>query len=143
MKRIIDKTFLKFVIVGVANTIFGTAVMFGCYNILHLSYWISSAMNYILGSVLSYFLNKHFTFRNTTKGWKPVVRFGVNIMVCYLLAYGIAKPTVSAALANYTQTIQENGAMLVGMGLFVFLNYFGQRFFAFKEQGDEFPIKEK
>ena len=142
MKRFIDKTFLKFIIVGIFNTVFGTAVMFGCYNILHLSYWVSSAMNYILGSILSYFLNKHFTFRNTAKGWKPVFRFCVNILVCYLIAYGIAKPAVSAILGNSTKTIQENGAMLVGMGLFVVLNYFGQRFFAFKEPRQEVTIEE-
>lgn len=142
MKHFIDKTFLKFIIVGIINTVFGTAVMFGCYNILHLSYWVSSALNYILGSILSYFLNKHFTFRNTARGWKPVSRFVLNILVCYLLAYGIAKPTVSAVLANSTKVIRENGAMLVGMGLFVFLNYFGQRFFAFKEQGQEVTMEE-
>ena len=29
--------------------------------------------------------------------------------------------------------VQENGAMLVGMGLFVVLNYTGQRYFAFRK----------
>lgn len=130
----IDKTFIKFVIVGVANTIFGTAVMFGFYNILHCNYWVSSAANYIFGSILSYFLNKYFTFKNTTKGIKPIIRFIINISVCYLLAYGIAKPLVGAVLSSASQTIKENVAMLAGMGIFVILNYFGQRFFAFKEE---------
>lgn len=133
-KLFIDKTFLKFVIVGVINTLFGTAVMFGCYNLLHLNYWVSSAANYILGSVLSYFLNKYFTFKNTEKGWKPILKFTVNIVVCYALAYGIAKPLVGALLSGASTVIKDNGAMLVGMGLFVVLNYFGQRFFAFSEK---------
>ena len=33
-----DKTFLRFILVGVVNTLFGTAIMFGFYNLLHLSY---------------------------------------------------------------------------------------------------------
>ena len=39
------------------------------------------------------------------------------------------------ALSGAGKTIQENGAMLVGMCLFVVLNYLGQRFFAFREDG--------
>ena len=133
MKKIFDKTFLKFCLVGIINTAFGTAVMFMTYNLFHLNYWISSSANYILGSVLSYFLNKHFTFQNKSKDWKVVLKFVVNILICYMIAYGVAKPLVGSILSTAPKTIQENGAMLVGMGLFVMLNYCGQRFFAFKK----------
>lgn len=133
LQKIFDKTFWKFIMVGIVNTLFGTAVMFSFYNLLHFSYWVSSAANYIFGSILSYFLNKHFTFQNKSRSWKTVLKFVVNISVCYLVAYGVAKPAVSWLLADAITSIQENGAMLVGMGLFVILNYFGQRFFAFKK----------
>ena len=133
LQKIFDKTFWKFIMVGIVNTLFGTAVMFSFYNLLHFSYWVSSAANYIFGSILSYFLNKHFTFQNKSRSWKTVLKFVVNISVCYLVAYGVAKPAVSCLLADASTSIQENGAMLVGMGLFVILNYFGQRFFAFKK----------
>lgn len=132
--KFFDKTFLKFILVGVVNTLFGTAVMFGFYNLLHLSYWISSAANYFFGSILSYFLNKHFTFKNTEKGAGTVVRFIVNITLCYLIAYGAAKPLVRLILSGASETVRDNIAMLVGMGLFVMLNYIGQRFFAFAEK---------
>ena len=55
-----DKTFMKFVIVGIVNTIVGTTIMFVFYNVFGLSYWISSASNYFFGSICSYILNKHF-----------------------------------------------------------------------------------
>ena len=61
--KVLDATFWKFILVGIANTIVGTAVMFAAYNIFHLNYWISSASNYVIGSILSYFLNKYFTFK--------------------------------------------------------------------------------
>lgn len=77
--RIFDRTILKFLIVGVVNTLFGTAVMFSLYNLAGCSYWISSAANYILGSILSFFLNKYFTFQNKERPWRQVVRFTVNI----------------------------------------------------------------
>ena len=61
---LIDVKTIKFGIVGVINTIFGTAIMFGLYNLAGCSYWLSSAANYFFGSILSYFLNKNFTFQN-------------------------------------------------------------------------------
>ena len=133
MKRgIWDWTILKFLIVGVVNTIFGTIVMFSLYNLAGCSYWISSAANYILGSILSFFLNKYFTFQNRERSWGQVVRFTVNIAACYLVAYGVAKPAMRMLLSGQSVSIQENAAMLVGMCLFTGLNYFGQRFFAFR-----------
>ncbi len=133
IKRFLDITFLKFVLVGIVNTLIGTTVMFLCYNALHCNYWFSSAMNYIIGSIVSYFLNKYFTFQNKERNWKIVAKYVINIAICYLIAYGIAKPLVAHLLSGQTLTIQENGAMIVGMVLFVILNYIGQRFFTFKK----------
>lgn len=136
LKKLFDITFWKFILVGVINTLVGTAVMFSFYNIFHFSYWVSSAANYVVGSIVSYFLNKNFTFRNKSKDPMVLVRFVINISVCYLLAYGIAKPLVRRILSSASVSVQENGAMLVGMCLFVGLNYLGQRFFAFREKED-------
>lgn len=133
IKELLDKTFIKFIAVGVVNTLVGTAVMFSFYNWLHFNYWVSSAANYIVGSVVSYFLNKHFTFQNKERDWKIIVKFIINISVCYVIAYGVAKPLISGILSFASTSVQENGAMIVGMGLFIGLNYLGQRFFAFKE----------
>lgn len=142
LKQIFDPTFFRFILVGVINTLVGYGVMFGLYNLAGLhtwgdtGYWVSSAANYVIGSIVSFFLNKHFTFRNREKGAGVVVRFVVNISVCYLLAYGLAKPAVSWVLGGMglSQQLQGNLTMLAGSGLFVVLNYFGQRFFAFKSK---------
>lgn len=129
-----DITMLKFILVGIVNTLVGTGVMFALYNLAGCNYWVSSAANYIVGSIVSYFLNKYFTFQDKSRSFKTVLRFIVNISVCYLLAYGIAKPVTLWILSSQPQKIQENIAMLVGMGLFVCLNYIGQRFFTFKKE---------
>ncbi len=131
-KKFFDITFWKFILVGVANTLFGTAIMFVFYNVFHLSYWISSASNYFFGSILSYFLNKYFTFKSRTNTGKTMVRFVVNISVCYLLAYGGAKPLARWIFSRASASLQDNMAMLAGMCFFVALNYIGQRFFVFK-----------
>ena len=134
--KVIDKTFIKFIIVGVINTIFGTAVMFTFYNLFHFDYWISSAANYFFGSILSYFLNKYYTFQYHKRSWKVIMKFTVNILVCYFVAYGVAKPLTLYILSSQPKVIQENIAMAVGMCLFVVLNYAGQRFWAFKKKDE-------
>ncbi len=105
--------------------------MFVFYNVFHFSYWISSASNYFFGSIVSYLLNKNFTFRFRERGLWSLLRFVINILSCYLLAYGIAKPVMYELLSGYNKSIQENVSMMLGMGLFVVFNYLGQRFFAF------------
>ncbi len=132
MKKIIDWVTIKFLIVGVINTIVGTSVMFISYNFFHTGYWVSSALNYIIGSVVSFFLNKYFTFKSDSRSFGEIVRFIINISVCYGLAYGLAKPAVYYILKDFSETIRDNIAMLGGMCLFVVLNYFGQRFIVFK-----------
>ena len=52
MKKIVDWVTIKFLIVGVINTLVGTTVMFVAYNLIHLSYWVSSAANYVIGSIV-------------------------------------------------------------------------------------------
>lgn len=131
-----DKTFWKFILIGIINTLFGMAIMFAFYNLLHLSYWVSSASNYIFGSILSYFLNKHFTFKSKDNFAKGIFKFAVNITVCYLLAYGVARPLTRRIFFGLSVSLQENIAMLVGMVIFVAFNYCGQRFFVFREKGE-------
>lgn len=132
--RFLDFKLLKFLLVGVVNTLVGSAIMFGLYNLAGWGYWISSAMNIILTSVLSFFLNKYFTFQSRGRSLGQVVRFAVNILLCYLVAYGVAQPLCRLALAGAGETLRDNVSMLLGMVLFTGLNYLGQRLFAFREQ---------
>ena len=127
-----NHTMFRFLVVGVVNTLFGMSIMFILYNVFHVSYWWSSAANYFFGSILSFILNKIYTFRHHGNTWRSAVKFTLNILVCYFLAYGIAKPLMLWALEGHTVSVQENAAMLIGAILFTALNYAGQRFFAFK-----------
>jgi len=136
MKKFFDKTILKFIIVGFINTIFGSAIMFILYNLLNFSYWVSSASNYIAGSILSFFLNKYFTF--SVKKWNVfmIIAFIINILICYFIAYGIAKPLMNHFLQNFSQKARENSALFTGMVIFTSINYIGQKYFVFKSSAN-------
>lgn len=148
LRQFFDIKFWKFILVGILNTLVGTGLQFVFYNLTGLSQlmetgvFIASSVSYILASIMSYFLNKYFTFKNKEKGVKPVLRFAVNIAVCYAIAYGIAVPLTSYicranGLAMFGWSVEDFGAnlsMAVGSCLFVACNYVGQRFFAFREK---------
>jgi len=150
IKKFFDIKFWKFILVGILNTIVGTGLQFVLYNCTILNTmsekgtFIASSVSYFLASIMSYFLNKYFTFKNKEKGWKPVIRFAINIAVCYSIAYGLAIPVTSwICKANNlsmfgwsVDTFASNVSMVIGSCLFVALNYIGQRFFAFKETSE-------
>lgn len=89
IKQFFDIKFWKFILVGILNTVVGMGLQFLFFNLCGWNEWVSSLIGYILGSILSYFLNKYFTFKNKDKGWKPIVKFALNIAICYGLAYGM------------------------------------------------------
>lgn len=148
IKQFFDIKFWKFILVGIINTLVGNGLQFVLYAVFHMDrvepagVWIASSIGYFVGSVVSYFLNKFFTFKNTEKGWKPIFRFALNIAICYGIAYGIAIPVTKwLCLANgFTMfglsvtAFADYLSMIVGSCLFVACNYIGQRFFAFKEK---------
>ena len=148
--KIFDKTFLKFIVVGIINTLFGMSIMFSSFYILDhfqwfsydINYWTSSALNYLCGSILSYFLNKKYTFEVKETSKKSIIRFAINVSVCYFLAYGVAKPLALYLFQGVGERLQGYIALVIGMGLFVFLNYVGQRFWAFKQDEATEPDKE-
>lgn len=132
--KIFDITFLKFIIVGIINTLFGVSIMFFCFNVLQMDYWFSSALNYLCGGILSFFLNKKYTFNVKKTSQKAVIRFAINLTICYFLAYGVAKPLALYLFQGAGERLQGNIALGIGMGLYVILNYVGQRFWAFKQE---------
>lgn len=130
----IDIKMVKFGIVGVINTLFGSGLMFILYNIFGCSYYFSTFCNYFFGSILSYFLNKYVTFKYKKRSLKVVIKFIVNIVLCYLVAYILIKPLIALLLERQSIKFIENVSMIVGMFVYVFLNYFGQRFLVFADE---------
>ena len=154
LKSFFDAKFLTFIIIGAINTVVGMSIMYGMYFLADhfhwyngiaasygikaedINFWVSSAMNYSLASVLSYILNKNITFKSKGNTGKSILRFAINIAVCYLISYGIARPFTSWFMGTFFPSVDhkivEYLTMFVGMVFFTGCNYIGQRFFAFK-----------
>lgn len=133
MKKLFDASILRFILVGIGNTLLSALLMFLFEG---LGYWPSTAIAYALSSVMSFFLNRSFTFKSDAPIGPAAVRFAVNVVVCYLIAYSLAQPLAGWALDRTAIPAiwQERLTKLGGMVLFTCLNYCGQRFFAFRKK---------
>jgi putative flippase GtrA len=129
--KLLDASILKFLLVGVGNTLLSAVLMILLEG---LGYWPSTAIAYVAGAVMSFFLNRKFTFQSEAEMGRSAVKFAINVAVCYVLAYSIAQPLGSMILGamGVKDVWLERLTKLGGMGLYTILNYFGQRFFAFQ-----------
>lgn len=156
LKKFFDEKFWKFILVGVINTVVGMIINYGLLflgDLFHwydgmaaamglnagdINYWVSSVTNYTLTSILSFILNKNITFKSRGNTGKSIIKFALNIAVCYLLAYGIAQPLTDWIMRTWFAGVGENIikyiSTFVGMVLFTGFNYIGQRFFAFNNK---------
>lgn len=77
------KQFSRFLLVGFANTALGYAVIFGCMYLGGLTPEFSNAVGYLAGLMVSYFLNRHFTFRSARRRSTEFVRFVIVFLTAY------------------------------------------------------------
>lgn len=133
----IKKEFIKFGFVGCVNTLAGIVIIFILYDMLGCGYWLSSGIGYMLGSVWSYTMNKYFTFQCKGNGMLAAVKFVINVIVCYLVSYAVAKPVTMHILTRLLPDISvnriEKTAFIAGMGLYTILNFLGQKYFCFRK----------
>lgn len=83
------KQLLRFALVGVLNTVVGYAVIFACMYLAGLGPVVSNVVGYAFGLVVSYTLNRTFTFRSAAGKKREIVRFLSIFMVAYLANIGV------------------------------------------------------
>ncbi|WP_068696655.1 GtrA family protein [Paenibacillus yonginensis] len=129
---------IRFIIVGVVNTVIGLTVTFLCLNAFELNYWASTIIGNAVGAVNSYFMNKSFTFKSKASVGSTVWKFMLITAVCYFAAYWLAGQAVDIGLdwilPEASSRFKDNVAALVGSGLYTLMNYFGQKKLTFTDK---------
>ncbi|HWO75800.1 MAG TPA: GtrA family protein [Bacillus sp. (in: firmicutes)] len=125
-------SFIRFLLVGIANTIVGFSVIMLLLNGLGLSYWVSTFIGNSVGAAVSFFLNRGFTFQSDITYRRGIPRFVFIIFVSYLLSYSLSQEIASQMHSTLLLPVsKENLAVLLGMGLYTIINYFGQKYLVF------------
>lgn len=128
-------SFIRFLLVGVINTIVGLTTMYVLLNGFHLSYWISTLIGNIVGAGVSYVLNRNFTFKSENAVASSLIRFVLVIGICYFVSYSLGLKVALWFLDKVTWLPKEFAkevAVLAGTGIYTILNYLGQKLFVFK-----------
>ncbi|MBS4190821.1 GtrA family protein [Bacillus sp. FJAT-49705] len=128
-------SFIRFLLVGIMNTLTGISLMLFLLNVTGLSYWLSTFFGNSAGAVVSYFLNRSFTFQSNSKITKSLPRFITVILVCYFISFTVshiaAEIISDLSFFSYLFLSNENLAVFIGTGFYTVMNYFGQKHLVF------------
>jgi putative flippase GtrA len=129
----IRKEIGSFLVIGIINTLVGLTSIYLLFNLFHISYWWATSMGNAIGMVVSYLLNKRFTFQNKGKDSSSLLRFFVVVLLCYYVSYwvGLHISSFVVIIIPYLQSYKGDASILFGAGLYTISNYFGQKFFVF------------
>lgn len=126
--RIIDRSVVKFLLVGVANTLIGLTAIFLAKWLLGMADVPANVLGYGIGIGVSFYLNRSWTFRHGGPVWPALARF--------LLVTGVAYASNLVVMLAALNTWDEDGYFAQSLGVFpyVAISYLGSRYFAFSRR---------
>lgn len=120
-------TSIRFLIVGAINTFAGLLIIYAGKWLIGLEDIPANLMGYACGLLLSFFLNKRWSFRHAGAVLPALSRFLLVVLLAYLANLGL---TLSAI--NYL-SINSYLAHALGIAPYTILTYLGSRYFVFPE----------
>jgi putative flippase GtrA len=127
-------TFLRFLLVGLINTVVGLSSMVILLNFGGFSYWLATFAGNSIGAGTSFFMNRAFTFKSHVSIGAGLPKFIAVILMCYVISYslgGLAANTLSLPGWAAAFITKEELAVYLGTGFYTLFNYLGQKLFVF------------
>lgn len=130
MSQILTSTgfihFIKFNIVGIINTIFGYSIVFGTMYFLNFDAKISNALGYILGVLLSYYLNRKYTFKSEARVKNEILKFFGVFIIAYTFNF------LTLVLSIEYLHINEYISQVISAVVYTVTFFILSKFFVFK-----------
>ena len=123
------RQFIRFSLVGVANTLLFYAVYLVILR-LGFSYTIAATAGTVVGTVNSYILNKLFTFRSGKKSPGKTVAEQIRFVTVYVVQYFVNLAVISVCVSLFG--IPAELAGLPAVTIAVLVSYFGHKYWTFK-----------
>ena len=138
IKKIYYNQQIRFLFVGVLNTIVGIGITCFVYflfglpvferkNIPFIPMLVGTLSGHIIGTVHSYFWNRYFVFQSKDKSKKEFLRFALVYVVQYLLNLGLT------ALFNLILHEKPFVVTIIATLICTVISYFGHKFFSFRK----------
>lgn len=147
----VSKEFIKYCLVGIINTLAGLTTAYVLLNLFSCSYLTSTAAAYIVGIIISFILNKIFTFKDTSTNHLILfLKFSLTMLPSYVISYflgwQISKTIFNITIFNdlaYKITeiipitydkISDNFAILISMMTYLLLGFSINKFLIFNKK---------
>ena len=123
----LDQTFFRFIIVGAVNTLIGYGIIMILFHLVGLSYSLSYFMSYVVGVIVSFFLNRQFVFFSKNNKLQEFFRF----LIAFGISYGVSYAALYLLVENHI--LVENIAFFAGMVVYSTLFYLLNKHITFKQ----------
>jgi putative flippase GtrA len=132
-------SFFRFALVGIINTAVGLSIIFILMNAFHLSYWLSTTIGTAIGALLSFLLNRKFTFGSSVSFQKGAPLFFIIILLAFFGSYSLGEWLAEQMTIPFPLPLslsRKDIAVFIGACIYTLSNYFGQKFIVFRK-----PVK--
>ncbi|MCH5244966.1 MAG: GtrA family protein [Muribaculaceae bacterium] len=134
------RQFLRFVVVGVMNSLVTLIVIFICKGVFDINEWISNAAGYVAGVINSFIWNRQWVFKSSHNAAGEAIKFGVGFLLCYglqlLFTWVLTKPMGLGELMWTVFGFTFTGyavATVFGMCVYTIANFIYNRIVTFKK----------
>jgi glycosyltransferase involved in cell wall biosynthesis/putative flippase GtrA len=121
-------TLIRYLLVGVVNMISGLSIIYLAMYYLQLEVGYANALGYAIGVLLSFMLNKKWTFKSSNHALYSLMRF----ILVLLVAYAANLVTVLFILDKFQ--VNPYIAQALGIIPYTFIGFLGSRYFVFQKQ---------
>ena len=120
-------TFIRFLLVGIVNTITGLSVIYACKWFLGFNDVVANLCGYSIGLTVSFMLNSRWTFQYRGSVWPAASRF----LTVFLIAYMTNLFVVLLLIENFA--VNSYLAQAIGVPPYTLIFYAGSRWLAFRQ----------
>ncbi len=122
-----NRQFLRFIIVGIFNTIIGLSAI---YSLIYfgVNNYIANIFGYMLGLTVGYILNKYYVFGVHYSNKNKYGQF-VKYLVIFIIAYTVNIVILFIALKYMTGYL----AQFISMGAYTIINFILNKYITFKD----------
>lgn len=121
------KQLLRFICVGILAVLVDFLVYFMLIEITSINYAVSKFISFYSGTLVSYIINKLWTFEQKQKSQKQFWLF----MILYMTTLGVNVGVNSIVLLIFNNILF---AFICATGTSTVLNFIGQKYWVFKEK---------
>jgi putative flippase GtrA len=117
---------LKFIMVGIINTIVGFSIFYLSLEVFHFNYLVSLIISHIIGVINSYLWNKSWTFNIHYHSFSMVFKFGLTYLLTFIIN--------SVLLVLLVEVFNQNPVIsqLFSMVITTAISFVGQKYWSFK-----------